>query len=261
MEAELLAYRFALGADGIVDLAAMMRGLVADGTLSARDTTPDWSYAQASRPGPHGTRPLPAGPPPQQAPAASTVTAPPMRAGGLPTEALTTAGRRRGSSPGRRAGKLAPRQAAPVPTLPPTTVRRLRFARHLAAGIALLAVLVLPLVARLNQALPQSILDALGQHGGLPAPTVSPAAAAIDEPALAPDATHPGHLSLRCDGPDVEVFLGNSSLGTTPLANESVPSGDLTLRLAGPHGAAGATRAYQIFVPAGGSAHGLISSR
>ena len=67
-----------------------------------------------------------------------------------------------------------------------------------------------------------------------------------------------GRLSLRTDGPAVDVYLGSARLGTTPL-DEDVPAGRLQLRLV--NESVGIARAYEIFVPEGGSAQGLISSR
>jgi serine/threonine-protein kinase len=66
-----------------------------------------------------------------------------------------------------------------------------------------------------------------------------------------------GRLSLSYEGHEVDVYLGQHCLGTTPLANEVVPAGRLALRLV--NEAAGITQCYEINVPAGGSARGCVT--
>lgn len=69
-------------------------------------------------------------------------------------------------------------------------------------------------------------------------------------PSAAPEATAVGRLSLRADGPWVEVYLGTRKLGATPLNQVEVPAGTLELRLVNPR--VGIDRRVRINVPAGG---------
>lgn len=68
-----------------------------------------------------------------------------------------------------------------------------------------------------------------------------------------------GRLSLRTDGPSVDVYLGTQRLGATPLFATEVPAGKLKLRMVNED--AGIWRNLEIFIPEGGNAEALISSR
>ena len=75
--------------------------------------------------------------------------------------------------------------------------------------------------------------------------------AATPLPVLPPPPSDRGRLSLRTQGPELEVYLGDRRLGTTPLADEDVPAGRLELRLVNER--ADISRQLTIEVPAGGS--------
>lgn len=87
-----------------------------------------------------------------------------------------------------------------------------------------------------------------------PTPSVSPPPAHAEA-----SRKHTGRLFLRTDGPAVAVYLGTTRLGTTPLNGQEVPAGKLALRLV--NEATGTWKNYQIFVPKGGRAQGVISHR
>ena len=214
LEAELTAFRFSLGAAGNVHLGDLVRELNTDAEAAE---VVDWSWR-------HG---------PAEAPLAGTRRLVPASA---TTPATPATPPRRRSPPSRRSLGPAPRQIPAAASWEPGPQGSSALARRCSSALAL-AVLTLglsyPWLWPETQAVPSGPPELA--HLQLP-------------PAPAPQ--H-GRLSLRTDGPELEVYLGEQRLGATPLADEEVPAGRLELRLVNER--AGISRPHTIDVPAGGS--------
>ena len=192
MEEALEAFRFSLGAPGMVNL----KGLAKEFAPAAVSTDPNdtnWSWADSSRVS-GGTRPMR----PTASPATAKVQAAPQ----------------------------PPAQPAPVQPYRTTwridraPLRRLEKKRRLAAvGGALLVLLGLglPIALWLNAA--PALTDAMASLRRRGADT------------LAMGDSGTGRLTLRTDGPTMAVYLGAARLGNTPLDDEEVPAGKIELRL------------------------------
>ncbi len=191
MEQALEAFRFSLGAQGMVNLKALAKEFVpAAATGETGDT--NWSWANASHAS-GGTRPI------RSAPSAA------------PNEVLPQTQ----SQP----GQLRYRTTWRIDRAP---LRRLENKRRLVTvGGALLALLGLglPVALWLNAA--PALTDAMS--------SLRRRSNGSDTLSMADGGT--GRLTLRTDGPTMAVYLGASRLGNTPLDDEEVPAGKIELRL------------------------------
>lgn len=222
MEQALTAFRFSLGASGMVSLKQLAKEFAPaaePGHPQARRDT-NWSWADSTHA--NRTRPI-------------RTTQPVTRPTTQNAPALPNMPRYRTTWRIDRA-----------------PLRQLQRKRRLAtygAALLMLVGLGFPVVLWLNAA--NSVTGAVrAGHRS---------AATAHHEALAMTDVGTGRLTLRTDGPPMAVYLGSTRLGTTPLNDEEVPAGKIELRLV--NEASGSWRSYEIYVPEGGRAQGVISIR
>lgn len=274
MQGALMAYRYGLGSAGMVQLGPLARAC--EHTTQAQAS---WSWAQNHHVTPSGTRPLPLrGALLHSVPQALTMSRaaePDVHSDGLgtwpdnaqaasiapnaqPDAALAAvAATELGHAPARGLrGLLTPS----MPKRPMHLAHRLRRKTRKSTPKSLKAErrwLVPSCLAALSLGCLAAVLwhqSVIASHmADIHVPQVSMTALRI----IQGHKPQTGRLSLSYEGHEVDVYLGQHCLGTTPLANEVVPAGRLALRLV--NEAAGITQCYEINVPAGGSARGCVT--
>lgn len=258
MEAALTAFHFTLGANGIVNVGQLAKTL-----RSQLGDVSTWSWAD--RNSPVGTRPV-ARPTHNGTPATNSEASTPRPTGPLLSAAMGA----------QSDAMLTPRPSVRVTGTVSQEALQERPARKRSRDLRT--------TIRIDRSrtpwLPETVWQSrraifsgmLVMLIGVALPMLWWSSAAAPRPAIAasqppfpPLAAPPtprvgtGHLTLSTDGPAVNVYLGGTCLGQTPLADEEVPAGRLELRLVNER--AGIWRSFEIEVPEGGVARGQISSR